>query len=79
LKRGVRGLFTQDPQTGLIDGWIVEVSDEGETWDFRGITLEGIDFMPEFASDLSLYGDNGDWSCTRIRDVFDDIKCSRSV
>jgi len=78
LKRGMRGLFVQDLATGKMNGWVLSAH-ETKPWKFTGVTINANDFNPDAAPDLKNAKDNKQWSCSKKRVVFDDIKCSRSV
>ena len=61
--------------TGDLDGWVVNGSD----WSYKSIKVPSELFNPNSAPNLYTWESNGEWSCYRIEDVFDDVKCSRPI
>jgi len=78
LKRGMRGMFVQELKTGKMNGWVFN-AEEDKPWAFKGVTIAPEDFDPEDAPYLNEAIDNKQWTCSKKREIFDDVSCSRSV
>ena len=74
LTSGMRGLFLEDVESGYLSGWVLS----GEDWTFKSFLIEPEDFIlgsaPNFATTTT--GQNNDWQCSSVRNVFDDVHCS---
>jgi hypothetical protein len=69
----------EDTSTGNLDGWVAQVTANGNEWTFKSISIRRTNFDATNAPDFRKQKDNGAWECIKERVVFDDIKCSRVV